>query len=98
MSSSRGSVAVRASQRMASMKVRWSRAGRPVLGFCGGSKGARRLQSASLSMVLILTPPRWDQLTAAPLGLATRASVTILKFAPKLLPPSMRRVSGGRSA
>ncbi len=40
--------------------------GRPVLGFWGGSKVERRSHVASVSMVLIVTPPRWDRGGSAP--------------------------------
>ena len=77
------------------MKVRWSRAGRPVLGFCGGSKGASRRHGASLGMVPILTPPRWGQLTAALLGLATRAKPRgALHGIREILPFAARTVEG----
>jgi hypothetical protein len=68
---------VRASQRTASRNRRWSMAGRPVLGFWGGSSGERRCHIAPLSMVLIVTPPRCDQITPALTPLATRPSTTL---------------------
>ena len=58
---SRQGAPVRASQSTASRKRRWSREGRPVQGFWDGKRGARRPHIASLSMVLIVTSPRWDQ-------------------------------------
>ena len=72
---SRHGAPVLASQSTASMNVRWSSEGRPVRGFWGGSKGARRCHIASLSMVLIVTPPRCDQITSPLSPLATRPSV-----------------------
>ena len=47
------------------MKRRWSRGGRPVLGFQGGSKGERRSHIASPSIILIVTLPKCDQIAPA---------------------------------
>ena len=52
---SRHGAPVLASQSTASMNVRWSREGRPVRGFWGGSKGARRCHIASYRPYEVMT-------------------------------------------
>jgi len=40
------------------MNLRWSIEGRPVLGFCGGSKDESRFHITSVSRVRIVTQPQ----------------------------------------
>ena len=59
---SRHGAPVLATQSTVSRKRRWSSEGRPVLGFWGGSGGNRRCDIAALSIVVIVTPPKCDQI------------------------------------
>ena len=64
---------VRAGQSMASTKRGWSMEGRPVLGFCGGSKGKSRFHITSVTRARIFTQPRCDHVSSS-LALATEPS------------------------
>lgn len=57
---------VRTNQSTASTKRRWSIEGRPVLGFCAGSKGKSRFHITSVSRGRIVTPPKCAQLSTSP--------------------------------
>jgi hypothetical protein len=68
---------VRANQSTASRKRRWPIEGRPVPGFCGGSKGKSRFHITSVSRARIVTPPRCGQISTSP-ALATRTSCLVV--------------------